>query len=234
MALEKQLIVGDLLYGFDFRTGTSGGDPGLVSVGVVDAKIKVKRVRQRIKKRIILKDKIVATVEHDEISFRWLPWVGGKINYANLEGKDVLSGMFTGCWMAVYKESNLRVCHIATQTDATDCKKAWREHTALKSVSEVKEFLPNRGLAGTFNLGLVTSSSSLYKIQLEGEKTIMVPNPWSTAEDWMSADKGNKKRDVAEYMAKLKEVNAYDIYNVSGYRVLKIEGPLAAEKFPDT
>lgn len=233
MALEQQLIVGDLLYGFDFRTGTSGGAPGLVSVGVVDIRIKVKRVRESVKKRFLLKDKHVTTVEHDELNTRWLPWVGGKINYANLEGRDVLSGMFTGCWMAVYKETNLRVCHIATQTDATDCKAAWRAHTALPGVTDVKEFLPARGLEGTFNLGLVTSTSALYKIQLQGEKTIMIPNPWSTTEDWMAADKGNKKRDVAEYMAKLKEVNAYDIYNVSGYRVVKILGPLAAERFPD-
>lgn len=232
MALEQKLKVDDLLYGFDFASAMGGGPPGLSSAGVVDATLKIKRLNQVIQKRAILKDKVVTTVVHDEVAFRWLPWVGGKINCANLEGKDVLSGMFTGCWMAVFKQVNLRVAHIATQTDDTDCKAAWRTHKALPDVAEVQEFLPHRDLAGTFNLGLVTSTSALYKLQLASEKTIMIPNPWSTAEDWMAADKGKKAQEVAEYMAKLKEVNAYDIYGVSGYRIVKLLGPLAAEAFP--
>ena len=232
MALEQKLKVDDLLYGFDFASAMSGGPPGLVSAGVVDATLKVKRLNRVVRKRFILKDKVITTVVHDEVAFRWLPWVGGKINFANLEGKDVLSGMFTGCWMAVYQQVNQRVAHIATQTDATDCKASWRAHRALPAVSEVQEFLPNRDLAGTFNLGLVTSTSALYKLQLASEKTIMIPNPWPTADEWMAADKGKKARDVAEYMAKLAEVNAYDIYSVSGYRIVKLIGPLAAEVFP--
>ena len=232
MALEHKLKVDDLLYGVDFASAMSGGPPGLVNVGVVDAMLKVKRLNRVVHKRWILKDKVITTVIHDEVAFRWLPWVGGKINYANLEGKDLLSGMFTGCWMAVYKQGNLRVAHIATQTDDTDCKAAWRLHKALPTVSEVQEFLPHRDLAGTFNLALVTSASALYKLQLASEKTIMIPNPWPTTEEWMAPDKGKKPKEVAEYMATKAEVNAYDIYGVSGYRIVKLMGPLAAEAFP--
>lgn len=232
MTIEKQLKVGDFLYGFSFPKAQGGGEPGLVSTGVIDAKIKIKRTRETvIKRRIFKKNKVEITVEHEEVEARWLPWVPGKVNYANQEGKDVLSGMFTGCWMVAYKEGgDMRVGHMATQTDATDCKAAWRLHKA--KVTGVKEFLPHKGMAGTFNLGLVTTTGALYKIQLAGEKTIMVTNPWRTTEEWMADDKGKKKREVAEYMANLDEVNVSDIYDFSGYSIVKIKGPLSAEDFP--
>jgi hypothetical protein len=232
MALEQELRVGDALYGFGFQIAMSGGKPGLVSVGVVDATMKVKRVTMTIKKRFLAKNKQVAFVEHRDVSFRWLPWVSGKINYGDLQGKDILSGMFTGCWMAVYTEGNTRVCHIATQTDDGDCKAAWRAHKARKGISNVKEFRPDLELPGALNLGLVTSTSELYKIQLTGEKEVSIPNPWRTVEEWMDPKKGKQTREFATILAAQDEVDATQIYGGFNYRILKIVGPLQPGVFP--
>lgn len=232
MALETKLLVGDFIYGFRFQNGRGGGDPGLISTGVTDGSLKIKRLRETVVKRLILKDKVEVTVVHDEVPIRWLPWVAGKINYAHHEGKDVLSGMFTGCWMATYKEVSLRVAHIATQTDATDCKAAWRAHKAAPGVSDVKEVLPHLGLATATNLGLVSSAGDLYKIELSDAPKLTIVNPWPTAAEWMDPAKGKKPKDIAELMAKQANVNVADIYGFNGYRVNKIVGPLAAEAFP--
>jgi hypothetical protein len=232
MALEQQLKPGDCIYDFKFPIAQGGGAPGFANEGVVDTSFKIKRVTETTQKRFF-KDKILVTVEHNELTFRWLPWVSGKINYADLGGKDVLSGMFTGCWMVLYKEGNLRVGHVATQDDAGDCKATWRGHKASKTVSDVKEFRPDVGLAGALNLGLVTSSSSLYKIQLTGEKEVLVDNPWRTAEEWMDTEKGKQTdKFIAEFLAKQAEVSAQQIYGGFNYRILKILGPLPSETFP--
>lgn len=230
MALEQRLQVGDFIYGFKFTQAPGGGPPGMVSSGVVDGSLKVKRLRETVVKRLILKDRVEVTVTHDQVDFRWLPWVPGKINYANHEGKDVLSGMFTGCWMAVYTESNVRVAHIATQTDDTDCKAAWRTQRALSTVSQVEEFLPHTGL-GVTNLGLVTAAKSLYKIEL-ADAQVTIANPWSTVADWMDPTKGNKSKEFAEIFVKHKEVGVGTIYGFGGYRIVKIVGPVAPETFP--
>lgn len=234
MALEQQLAAGDYLYGFEFTDAVAGGPPGLVSKGVVDGTMKVKRVATTIKKRALKKNKVVTTVQHSEVKFRWLPWVNGKINYANLEGKDVLSGMFTGCWMALYKEDgNFRVCHIATTTDATDCKATWRKHKTLPNVSSVKEFKPDSGLASARNLGLVTATGELWKIELADERDLKMPNPWRTSEEWMDPAKGRTTKEFAAILANEDEVSVAQVYpGTKGFRIAKLVGPLAPEHYP--
>lgn len=233
MALEQQLMVGDCIYNFKFPIAQGGGDPGFVNVGVVDTSFKIKRVTESTKKRVLRKDKVTVTVQHNEVTFRWLPWVSGKINYADMGGADVLSGMFTGCWMVLYREGNFRVGHVATQNDAGDCKAVWRAHKALRTVSGVKEFRPDIGLLGALNLGLVTSTGDLYKIQLAGEKKVLLDNPWRTAAEWMDPAKGKQTdRAIAEDLAKQDEISAEQIYGGFNYRILKIVGPVTPEAFP--
>jgi hypothetical protein len=234
MALEQKLQVGDCIYDFKFPIAQGGGMPGFANQGVVDTSFKIKRVSETVKKRRILKDKIIVTVEHNELNFRWLPWVSGKINYADLGGKDVLSGMFTGCWMVLYKQGNFRVGHVATQTDDMDCKPFWRQHKVLPNVTDIKEFRPDIALPGALNLGLVTSTGDLYKIQLADEKEVLIENPWRTVEDWMDAEKGSQTdKSIAQFLAGKDEVSAQQIYGGFNYRILKLEGPLPAEVFPD-
>ena len=97
-----------------------------------------------------------------------LPWVGNGINYTESEGKDVLSGPFTGCIMAVYKRSgSRRVCHVATP----ECKDAWAKVKAETQL--VKEFKPSDHLpdaitkslkGGLVIYGHVTSDDKCYAV----------------------------------------------------------------------
>ena len=66
------------------------------------------------------------------------------INTCYSEGKDVLSGWFTGYWMARYKETTWKVCHISMDVvSKADCKKPRREKKAAQGVSDVREFKPD-------------------------------------------------------------------------------------------
>lgn len=69
-----------------------------------------------------------------------LPWVKGGINYTESAGKDVVSGLFTGCIMGVYKRGGVRrVCHVATP----ECKDAWEKLKGETGVEVIKEFKPS-------------------------------------------------------------------------------------------
>ena len=103
-----------------------------------------------------------------------LPWVGNGINYTESTGKDVLSGPFTGCIMAVYKRGGARrVCHVATP----ECKDAWEK---VKGETEViKEFKPSDHLpdavvkqlkGGLVILGHVTADDKCYAVFCERGK----------------------------------------------------------------
>jgi hypothetical protein len=107
--------------------------------------------------------------------FLLLPWVGNGINYTESMGKDVLSGPFTGCIMAVYKRNgSRRVCHVATP----ECKDAWAK---IKDETEVvKEFKPSDYLpdaiatqlkGGLVILGHVTADDKCYAVFCERGKT---------------------------------------------------------------
>ena len=105
-----------------------------------------------------------------------LPWVGNGINYTESTGRDVLSGPFTGCIMAIYKRGGVRrVCHVATP----ECKDAWAK---VKGEGQVtKEFVPSDKLPKDFNAktlkgglviyGLVTADEKCFAILGERDKT---------------------------------------------------------------
>jgi hypothetical protein len=104
-----------------------------------------------------------------------LPWVGNGINYTDTAGRDVLSGPFTGCIMAVYKRAGARrVCHVATP----ECKEAWAQ---VKGETEVfKEFKPSDLLpagiekslkGGLVILGYVTADDRCFALFCDRDKT---------------------------------------------------------------
>ncbi len=83
-----------------------------------------------------------------------LPRVGNGINYTDTAGRDVLSGPFTGCIMAIYKrDGTRRVCHVATP----ECREAWERVRGEAQV--IKEFKPSdllpTGIEKTLKGGLV-------------------------------------------------------------------------------
>ena len=104
-----------------------------------------------------------------------LPWVGNGINYTDTSGKDVLSGPFTGCIMAVYKrDGQRRVAHVATP----ECNDAWNKVKGETQV--VKEFKPSDHLpsgiekslkGGLVILGHVTADEKCFALFCERDKT---------------------------------------------------------------
>lgn len=228
MALEKQLKVGDILMGVDFKNQRVGGAKEFISGGVVDTSLHVKRVTERVQKKF-LRNTTVEESEVFKINFRWLPWADGKINVANLEGKDVLSGYFTGCWMVLYKDQNLRVAHIATGDQ--DCKNLWSN--AAPGFQNVKGFLPHIGSNNAFSLGLVTENTDLFKIHLTPLQEVAISNPHRTVEEWMAPERNKHRvRSFAEHMSKQKILAARTVYGGRSFRITKIQGPMAPAPIP--
>jgi hypothetical protein len=83
--------------------GVVGGDNGQVSKGIQGS----------------------YTVKGNEITFyndnsgdrevNILPYVAGAISYTQMQGRETISGEFTGCAMAIYNDAgSTRVCHVDT------------------------------------------------------------------------------------------------------------------------
>ena len=77
--------------------------------------------------------------------FEFVPYTPGAINY--VEGKDtVVSGIFTGCYMAVYTVKGIRrVAHVHTGTDAPCQKKTYSALFTRSGYTEVGNFKPYDG-----------------------------------------------------------------------------------------
>src|SRR5258708_2431768 len=41
-------------------------------------------------------------------SFRWLPWVLGKVSCVPLAGPDILTGRMSGCWLVIFDFNAVR------------------------------------------------------------------------------------------------------------------------------
>lgn len=105
----------------------------------------------------------------------WLPYIPGEINYTTSQGKDVISGPFSGCIMAAYNKKDgggRRVCHVSTFGDRKyDCKESW-EQIKNECISHVS-FRPHqcaRDLSGrqlkkvgnALAFGIITSDNRCY------------------------------------------------------------------------
>lgn len=108
-------------------------------------------------------------------NFTWLPFVDNAINYTPVNGKDVLSGPFSGCYMILYNVAGAaRVGHVATP----GAKAAWNNHVANQpGVNVLTGFQPHRvyydalafpvkrpeeGTARIF--GLITNTGNCYAL----------------------------------------------------------------------
>ncbi len=80
-------------------------------------------------------------------TFRWLPYVKGKITCVPLVGPTILTGEFSGCWVARFRYGGTEyIAHIGTETSARNLntrkvRKDWQ--TALAT--------PGFDLIGAFN-----------------------------------------------------------------------------------
>jgi hypothetical protein len=226
MAIENQLQVGDIIYGFNFSSSMGGALRTLTSIGVADVTVHVLRPRRLIRRQW-LGDKFSDEVQFD-IHFRWLPWVTGQINWTPHGGHDVVSGNFSGCWMTVYYEDSIkRVAHVhASGGDPSDCAAAWRTHASQVLVQ--KEFRPSNGMESQLILGLVNTHSELYRLGLSSVN-VPVPNIWRTQAQWEAA---GMAPEFAAIRAREAEVDLMNFHgNRPSFRVDRIKGPEPEERF---
>lgn len=226
--LELLLKQGDQIYGFNFPGFGKGGDPGMSTDGVVDATFRVRRVEKR-RHGIFWMTQTITTSDA-AVSFRWLPWVDGKVNYCSAQGNDVLSGFFSGCWMARYLEDDWRVCHITLQAKEKDCKAVWREKKT--TVASVTEFLPHAGIKAEKILGLVTGTGAFYAIGLNVSNDLEIKNPWKTDAKWKEEIPGLSDELAAQF-ARKEMVPFSNIYKSFPYLIVKIVGPIEPQRFPE-
>lgn len=226
--IELLLKKGDQIYDFNFPSAVKGGDPGMSSEGFSDATFRIKRIEK--KRHGLFWATTTTTTTDQSIAFKWLPWVDGKINYCPAQGNDILSGFFSGCWMARYLEDDWRICHIALQDNPKDCKEAWRAKKT--TMSEVTEFRPHSGMDSEKILGLITGAGAFYAIGLNAINNLYIANPWKTAEKWKEKVPILSDIQAAECAAKV-EVHFSNIYQGLAYRVVKIKGPIAPQSFPE-
>jgi hypothetical protein len=171
--IERKLVVGSYLDIGDIATLNPGGVPGEISQGAEDRTIEVSHRQGWFgsKQRDIVAGEN-ATKSHR--NFVWLPYAIGQINYATPQGKDVLSGVFTGCWMMRYSNGGVvRVAHVSTPTASA----AWNALAANNQVQVLQGFKPTdfhdasaateKGDYGLEMFGLVTDAGNLFTIGLQ-------------------------------------------------------------------
>lgn len=109
----------------------------------------------------------VQTLTHLGREFVYLPFAQNGINYTPSQGRDVVSGKFSGCLMASYNVGGQqRVGHVSTG-EGQDCKAAWR--TVMNGATNVFQFRPSDhietgGVAWFGTYGLITSDLHFYAI----------------------------------------------------------------------
>lgn len=185
----KYLNVGDVLYGFKFQSAPQNiGTPGIVSNGVVDSYITIERPWSKKVAGIFHK----TGVNTEKSSFKWLPWVTGQINTTTSGGKDVLSGWFSGCIMARYKDLGAwHVCHVTKMAGTlADCQNLWTN--SKNGFSTVREFKPSNHItSGGLVLGLVTKDGIRFAIGLLATPSYKIDNPWKDDVDRWKIEHGN-------------------------------------------
>lgn len=110
-------------------------------------------------------------------NFRWLPWIPGAVSFVTLAGEDILTGPFTGCWVAIFDLAGTRyVGHIGTDLspdhpNSIQVKEAWAKAVRSGVVTPHSAFNPVSGIglqyagAPTF-YALITSNADMYNVVL--------------------------------------------------------------------
>ncbi len=101
-------------------------------------------------------------------SFIFLPWVEDAVNYVESQGRDVLSGPFTGCIMAAYmRNGSRRIGHVSTP----GCNALWAGMKNESEVSVQAEFKPAnadfdfKSIKSNLKIyGLITADDQCYSV----------------------------------------------------------------------
>ncbi|MCP5420220.1 MAG: hypothetical protein H6970_11435 [Gammaproteobacteria bacterium] len=102
-------------------------------------------------------------------TFRWLPWVLGKVSCVPLAGADILTGTMSGCWLVIFQYNGKSYAgHIGTDTSATSAntlqaRAAWRNAVNGNVITPVKAFNPvGNSLPALGTLNIKTDSPEFY------------------------------------------------------------------------
>ena len=109
----------------------------------------------------------------DHRNFVWVPWLPKGVNYGPTQGKDALSGPFSGCYFVRYKiagEGVWNAAHIATESDGLpDGREIWNDFVEANNVEISSGFKPSPGPdrsdVNNVWVGLITNTDDLYRIE---------------------------------------------------------------------
>ncbi len=83
-----------------------------------------------------------------------LPYVAGAINYTNMQGKETISGEFSGCIMSIYNfNGSTRVCHVDTAKDSfgmQPSKDFWTQTVKNDPSFELADEVSTAGMLGAY------------------------------------------------------------------------------------
>lgn len=164
--LENKLRVGVFID--NLKPGGSGKGNGALKEVSLD--VKGYACGSSAKAQELLGEKVLHLTEGGN-DFLFLPWVGDALNYVESQGKDVLSGPFTGCVMTAYtRNGSRRVGHVATP----GCNELWMAMKKEGTVKVLSEFKPTDVItgatAGTLTkggpswFGLITADDKCYSM----------------------------------------------------------------------
>ena len=177
--IEQKLTVGSFIDIGDIAALAPGTPPAEISQGT-EARV-ILRSKHRGWHHMGAKQRTVVAGEHatkERRNFIWLPYAVNQINYATPQGRDVLSGVFTGCWMIRYNSGGaIRVAHVSTPNAAA----AWNALAGQATVQPLQGFKPSDfldapgaaaqdGDSGLEMFGLITGTGSLFTIGLQRRK----------------------------------------------------------------
>jgi hypothetical protein len=114
--------------------------------------------------------------------FRWLPYVAGLITYVPLNNDAIITGKFTGCWLAIFRKAGQQyLAHIGTDTLPTspltiDVKASWREAVRAGLITEVAAVKPTDYVKGAAILAGLTPKNEFVCLGFDyvgGSPTLM-------------------------------------------------------------
>lgn len=100
---------------------------------------------------------IAGTSGNPERDFTWLPYVAGKITYARVGTKPILTGKMSGCWLVLFRiRGQLCFGHIGTDSNnrnvTEDVKNAWKVAIGRGLIQPVRAMNPAAEVGPSLNV----------------------------------------------------------------------------------
>jgi hypothetical protein len=117
-----------------------------------------------------------------ERKFRWLPFIPGIITCMLLDGLDIQSGPFSGCWMVIFAFREIHyVGHIGKDSNSEEktknAKINWKNAIENRLIQPIKAFKPEFSPINSTNHGCITQGSEMFSINYKKGKNFHGPNP---------------------------------------------------------